>query len=114
MNAPQPRDSADRQAEIHKLQHELRALLWKIDEAVHAWADQLREELLSVHAFDAPAEEMVALTKMYAGHVNANRAQWSGGMHERNIVEELVRSILADRMHALTLAFKANLERHRS
>lgn len=110
----QPLDSAARQAEISRLQHKLRDLLWEIDEAVRNWADQLMREALSVHAFDASVEELVDLMQTYAAHVNSNRAQWSGGMHERNIVEELVRSILADRMHALTLAFKANLERHRS
>lgn len=113
-DTPQPLDSADRQAEIFRLQHELRSLLWKIDEAVRDWADQLMREALSVHALEAPTAELVSLMDVYAAHVNANRAQWSGGAHERNIVEEITRTILADRMHALTLAFKANLERHRS
>lgn len=109
-----PLDSADRQAEIFRLQHELRVLLWKIDDAVRDWAGQLMREALSVHAFDASVEELVDLMQTYAAHVNSNRARWSGGAYERNIVEEITRSILADRMHALTLAFKANLERHRS
>lgn len=110
-DTPQPLDSAARQAEIFRLQHELRSLLWKIDEAVRDWADQLMKEALSVHALEAPTAELVSLMDVYAAHVNANRAQWSGGPHERNIVEEITRTILADRMHALTLAFKANLIR---